>query len=67
MTAGRVDSGKSDLFYNKLVPFHDFAEFVEFDAYEPVPDNWIVMIADVQGSTRAIEEAPASSRPFAVS
>ncbi len=56
MTAGRVGSGKSDLFYTTLAPFYDFAEFVEFDAYEPVPDDWVVMIADVQGSTRAIEE-----------
>ena len=56
MTADRIGSGKSDLFYNMLAPFHDFAEFVEFNAYEPVPDDWIVMIADVQGSTRAIEE-----------
>ena len=55
MTADRIGSGKSDLFYNMLAPFHDFAEFVEFNAYEPVPDDWIVMTADVQGSTRAIE------------
>ena len=46
----------SDLFYNELAPFHDFAEFVELNAYEPVPDDWVVMIADVEGSTRAIEE-----------
>ena len=46
----------NDRFYNELAPFHDFAAFVEFDAYEPVPDDWVVMISDVQGSTRAIEE-----------
>ena len=56
MTAGRVGSGNSDLFYNRLAPFHDFAEFVDFSAYRPVPDDWVVMIADVRGSTRAIEE-----------
>jgi hypothetical protein len=49
-------SGTSDRFYNELAPFHDFAAFVEFDAYAPVPDDWVVMISDVQGSTRAIEE-----------
>ena len=49
-------SGNSDRFYGELASFHDFAAFVEFDAYEPVPDDWVVMIADVQGSTRAIEE-----------
>lgn len=56
MATDRAASGNSDLFYNELAPFYDFAEFVEFNAYEPVPDDWIVMIADVQGSTRAIEE-----------
>ena len=56
MATDRIASGNSDLFYNELAPFDDFSEFVEFDAYEPVPDDWIVMIADVQGSTRAIEE-----------
>ncbi len=56
MTTDYVTSGNSDLFYNRLAPFYDFAEFVEFNAYEPVPDDWIVMIADVRGSTRAIEE-----------
>ena len=56
MTTDRVTSGNSDLFYNGLAPFYDFTEFVEIDAYEPVPDDWIVMISDVRGSTRAIEE-----------
>ncbi len=56
MTTDCVTSGNSDLFYNELAPFYDFAEFVELNAYDPVPDDWIVMISDVQGSTRAIEE-----------
>ena len=56
MTAGRAGSKNFDLFYNTLAPFHDFAEFVDFNSYQPVPDDWIVMIADVRGSTRAIEE-----------
>ncbi len=56
MTTDRVSSGNSDLFYNELAPFHDFADFVELNSYEPVPDDWIVMISDVRGSTRAIEE-----------
>ncbi len=56
MTSSRAVSGKSDRFYNELAPFFDFAQFVDFDAYDPVPDDWVVMIADVQGSTRAIEE-----------
>ena len=56
MTADGVTSANSDLFYSELTPFYDFAEFVDLNAYEPLPEDWIVMIADVQGSTRAIEE-----------
>ena len=56
MTTDRVTSGNSGQFYTELAPFHDFAGFAELNAYEPVPDDWIVMIADVRGSTRAIEE-----------
>jgi hypothetical protein len=55
MTPEPVGSGRSDLFYNDLAPFCDFAEFVAFDAYDPVPDDWVVTIADIRGSTRAIE------------
>jgi hypothetical protein len=56
MTAEPVGCGGTDRFYNGLAPFCDFAEFVAFDAYDPVPDDWVVTIADIQGSTRAIEE-----------
>ena len=56
MNTEAAGSSDSELFYNGLVPFHDFAAFVELDAYESVPDNWWVMVADVEGSTRAIDE-----------
>ena len=56
MPAEDVGSGNSDLFYNTLESFHDFAEFADFGAYDPVPDDWVVAIADVRGSTQAIEE-----------
>ena len=55
MTTDPTKSGNSDLFYNELEPFYEFGEFVELDAYLPLPDDWIVMLTDVQGSTRAIE------------
>jgi hypothetical protein len=45
----------SDRFYNDLAPFQRFDEFTAFEAYAPVPEDWVVMIADVEGSTRAIE------------
>jgi hypothetical protein len=55
MTAEHVTSGNSDLFYNELAPFGDFGAFVELGEYVPFPDDWVVMISDVQGSTRAIQ------------
>ncbi len=45
-----------DRFYATLSAFDRFDEFVDFDAYTPVPDDWVVMITDVQGSTQAIAQ-----------
>jgi len=45
----------NDRFYGALAPFRRFDEFTAFEAYAPVPADWVVMVADVQGSTRAIE------------
>ncbi len=47
---------KTDRFYADLEAFHEFERFTEFDAYAPVPDDWVVLAADIQGSTRAIAE-----------
>ena len=46
----------NDLFYAELEPFDDFAEVADFDHYRLAPDDWYVIIADVRGSTRAIDE-----------
>ncbi len=43
-------------FYRDLEPFHSFADFADIADYAPVPDDWTVMVADVRGSTRAIEQ-----------
>ena len=45
-----------DRFYNELAAFTRFDDFVDFNAYAPVPQDWVVMIADVEGSTQAIKE-----------
>jgi Protein of unknown function (DUF3095) len=45
----------NDRFYSELPPFRRFDDFTAFEAYAPVPADWVVMIADVEGSTRAIE------------
>ena len=55
MPSNGTASGNSDLFYNELEPFHEFGGFVELAVYAPLPDDWVVIISDVQGSTRAIE------------
>ncbi len=44
-----------DRFYTDLAPFDVFGDFAELGAYEPVPDDWHVVIADIRGSTKAIE------------
>jgi len=44
-----------DRFYAELAPFDDFTDFADVSAYAPVPDDWLVLCADVRGSTRAIE------------
>ncbi len=45
-----------DRFYNELAAFTRFDDFVDFNAYAPVPQNWVVMVADVEGSTQAIKD-----------
>ena len=47
----------SDGFYADLLKsFDEFAEVSEISNYQIAPDDWHVIIADVEGSTRAIEE-----------
>ena len=46
----------NDRFYEDLSVFDSFDGVTEFDAYTPVPDDWVVLISDVVGSTIAIGE-----------
>jgi len=43
-------------FYSNLEPFDTFADVADMDNYRIAPDDWHVVIADVKGSTQAIEE-----------
>jgi hypothetical protein len=43
-------------FYADIVPFDAFADVADMDNYRLAPDDWHVIIADVKGSTQAIEE-----------
>ena len=43
-------------FFKELTSFSDFALFRKDDHYQPVPDDWWVIITDVKGSTQAVRE-----------
>lgn len=43
-------------FYRDLAPFHSFVdEAFESRHYVPLPDDWLLVVADISGSTRAVE------------
>lgn len=42
-------------FYKDLEPFSEFSGIADRAAYTRVPDDWLILATDVQGSTRAIE------------
>ena len=41
-------------FYRDLPAVQNFANLLVLDTYQPVPDDWFVLIADVVNSTGAI-------------
>ncbi len=41
-------------FYENLPVFEEFARLTEPDHYRPVPEDWSVVVADIEGSTAAI-------------
>ena len=41
-------------FYENLSAFSDFEQLCEMENYTRVPDDWLVVITDIQGSTKAI-------------
>lgn len=43
-------------FYRLLPPLGSFLEVTDLSKYRAVPDDWALVITDVRGSTRAIEE-----------
>lgn len=45
-----------DTFYEDIPPFTVFDELSDARHYRPVPGSWWVVVSDVRGSTRAIEE-----------
>lgn len=49
-------SSESKSFYEKLAPFSRFSEVTEIDHYRELPADWWVVVTDIAGSTKAIEE-----------
>lgn len=47
-------AGTAD-FYRRLPTFSDFAEVTRGDRFRPLPDDWVLFLTDVVGSTVAIE------------
>lgn len=46
----------TDHFYERLPSFADFLEFSHTDRYQPLPDDWFIVITDVHNSASAIDE-----------
>ncbi len=46
----------SENFYRRLKPLANFSEAFRFENYSPLPDDWLILMSDVVGSTKAIEE-----------
>ncbi|HZP68834.1 MAG TPA: DUF3095 domain-containing protein [Pseudolabrys sp.] len=47
---------ENDDFYRTVPVFHDFRRVADELSFVPLPDDWVVGIADVQQSTKAIQE-----------
>ena len=50
-----TSNGASLEYYKQLPELSSFAEISDIDVYHRVPDDWVVVITDVIGSTKAIE------------
>ncbi|MTH96312.1 DUF3095 family protein [Roseibium sp. RKSG952] len=46
----------NDHFYRDLISFNDFSGIGEFEGYQPVPDDWVVLAADIVRSRDAIAQ-----------
>lgn len=46
---------KSLKFYEDIVPIKDFNDVMNIDLYKQCPEDWLVLLTDIKGSTKAIE------------
>jgi hypothetical protein len=47
--------GANYTFYKDITAFHSFGRLVDRAFYQRVPSDWLIVITDVKGSTKAIE------------
>ncbi|MCG8491385.1 MAG: DUF3095 domain-containing protein [Sneathiellales bacterium] len=46
---------QSSDFFASLAPVHTFTQVTDESRYTPLPDDWLIILSDVQGSTKAIQ------------
>src|SRR5436190_9806126 len=51
-----MDSSTRTDFYASLPAFRDFTRVTEPGLFKPLPDDWVVGVADIMGSTEAIRD-----------
>jgi hypothetical protein len=49
-------ANESKLFYKNLTPFQNFREVTNLNHDQELPADWWVVLTDIVGSTRAIEQ-----------
>ena len=53
---GAADTGGRDDFYSAMPVFRGFANLMDPSLYRPVPDGWLIGVADIVQSTKAIAD-----------
>jgi len=51
-----MSAASPDRFYDQLPIFREFTRLMEPGLYQPLPDDWLVGVADVVQSTKAIQQ-----------
>ena len=49
------DGRRSEDFYTGLPPIRGFANVADPVGYRPLPDDWLIGVADVEDSTKAVQ------------
>ncbi|MCW8884387.1 MAG: DUF3095 domain-containing protein [Motiliproteus sp.] len=44
------------MFYAELDPFKEFSQITDRHFYRPLPDNWLLVITDIENSTEAVRQ-----------